>query len=261
MYNYKQELVIENNNEKYQEEFNMFYENARKFITYLEEEKIFSSYNINKYKKRYRKTKLALTEKSLVTISNEEDEITINLDGVRAVTLNVRLEHMIQPQVCIVKTKRISKKLQRQVMFHELMHIASKRFNRKKYEMEVFCGISIVKNNKRKYVLINEALTEIVAKKIFDKIYDEKYNLFELEEKPYLNATLTMYNFINDLPDKEVFDIYFNNKVDKLEQIVKNKARIDLDTLDSLFEKNKYNYVIDLIENGITMDEVMKKYY
>lgn len=254
-------FYVENENDIYRKQFNYFYENARKFIKLLKDNKYLPMSKIKKLQKRFRKTFISVTTKSNVAMMDNKNKKSISLYQNAGTTLSLLLSGRVQPQVCIIYLKDLEEKEIRQVMFHELMHIVTKKIFKEENNYKVYSGMSIFEDRCQYNLLINEGLTEIIAKKLYEKIYEEKYNLFRIESKKYFDVTLTMYNFLNNLDDKEIMDIYFNNKVDRFEKIVKENSNLDLFELEELFEERKYAYVISLLKKPISKKEIMKKYY
>lgn len=260
MSNYK-DLYLENENEKYKEEFNMFYENGRKFIEFLKSNNYLTSTKINKLKKRFRKAILSVSKLDCIMLKYDDEEKYLPLDEIQGVTVSAILKGKLQPQMCIINLNDVTKEEARQVMFHEMMHLVSKKIIKQKHNYNAVCGVSFTKNNAQYNNIINEALTEIVAKKIYDKIYNANYNLFEVEDEVYLDSTIIMYNLVNGLIDKDLFDIYFNNKVDKFEKIVFDKIGIELFDLECMLEEEKYDQIAYLIKDAIPKEKIIKKYY
>ena len=256
------ELIIDNENEKYKEEFQMFYENVRNFINYLEENKLLKKYQIRKIKKRLRKVRLSLTKAPYAKVFYDGEENFIPLEDVQGTTVSGIMKGKLQPQICFINLNGITKEETRQVMFHEMMHAASKLIVKEKNNYKFSCGLTFAKYETLFYNFLNEGLTDIVAKRLYDKIYNRPYNVFDIEKNiSYINTTLIMYNFTENLTDKELFDIYFNNKIDVFEQIVGNKAGIDLATLEHLIQNYKFEYIESLIEDATSIEKIKEKYY
>lgn len=156
----------------------------------------------------------------------------------------------IKKPILFVSAKATSKEKQKQIAFHEMMHVLSTRqkvINKQKYQLKsgiyeqniIYDKTILTFDNK--LFLLNEAITELVSKYIYDQIYINKYKIKEkvgryiyksAYEKEYFILVFNLLNYFEKNPNI-LFDIYFNNNVKLLNKVLKQVQGTNLDIINS----------------------------
>ena len=154
------------------------------------------------------------------------------------------------------------------MMFHELMHLGSLK-QEQLGEGNLKISTGLVKTNfinsdnlieeeqeipDMEY--LNEAMTEFIAKFIYDRSYYDEYNIVSKNfliykisayEKGYFLIAFLLYNYFEKNP-KELFEIYFNNDVELFRKVLNKTWGITLeelrDTINYL-QKRIYNIFVN----------------
>ena len=162
--------------------------------------------------------------------------------------------------ICLVRNLPNDQEFLKNIMFHELMHVGSSEqevISRKKLVFKAGLFKIIYNSNFSNYVsnyyrYLNEAMTELTAKFIYDKIYDDNYKIvnFKDEEcitgiygKSYFLLAFLLLNYFEDHPDI-LFNIYFNNNIKLFEKVLKKNTKFNLEKLNEQiisFQQNPYD--------------------
>lgn len=161
--------------------------------------------------------------------------------------------------ICLVRNLPNDQEFLKNIMFHELMHVGSSEqqvISRKKLVFKAGLFKIIYNSNFSNYVsnyfrYLNEAMTELTAKFIYDSIYDTKYKIINFKEKDcivgvygksYFLLAHLLLNYFEENPNI-LFDIYFNNNIELFENILKKNTNFNLESLNKQiidFQKNPY---------------------
>ncbi len=215
----------------------------------------------------------------------------IDLSNIEGLTVNpvyyLNDEFVTLNSTCFINTCRVKKEKMKQVMFHELMHIAStKQYVKDKkiyiiksgiyYKYNIMYDISnkVISNRS---LFLNEAMTELVAKVIYDDIFEKKYVIKEkVGDTIYKSGYIMPYTILAYLvlnyfeTNKDIlFEIYFNNNIKLFEKILNEKIGISLDVLNvktnecqqptkSVIEQFNI-YIEELRKNNIILNKDVKK--
>ncbi len=191
---------------------------------------------------------------------------------------------------CIISKNVYSKEKQKQIFFHELMHVLSIQRTKFFNNAILKCGITktIAKYNKEKsfeylsndLLLLNESLTEIVSKYLYDKLYDEEYIIVEKNNekkimskytRSYFYIVYLLLDYFEKNPDK-LFEIYFNNNIKLFFKVLKEQTSVNKIDLLNIIEEYAYcnNKSQEMINNfkfrkiipmQITNNEDVQKQY
>lgn len=193
---------------------------------------------------------------------------------------------------CVIKKDNVPKNINN-IIFHELMHIGStetliinnnkliKHSGIQTVEYENIIKTVKIDNNAS---FLNEALTELVAKVIYDELYEDKYTIVEkINNKlykskyklPYFLLSFSLLNYF-EKNKKDLFEIYFNNNIELLKEILKRLTNLELDDLinavnslenisiiPDLFKKiiNKFDKINPLINEDVRKQyNLLEKY-
>lgn len=240
--------------------------------------------------KNYKETEYILTSKNISYLNLENgDSYKLFLEEGSGKTILPMLlneeKFYFGKQRCFVKETSYGEERLKNIMFHELMHVGSRNnYTYGKYDICTKTGIysiRLIKNKTNKeYEYLNEALTEFVAKFIYDDLYSQKYKIIyeysdkllcSAYEKGYFILAFLLYNYFKENP-KDLFEIYFNNNEEFLDNILRKNTIYTLETLNNLIDlfQNKSNkeindYYNDLIKNiyynnPIKNIEIVKQY-
>ena len=248
--------------------------------------------DVTEIRKKYSETRYILTDKEQNMIDvykNKFISTKVGLnEGVTTVPIyELNGSYKILNPICYVRNSENNQELILNVMFHELMHVASIKQTLENKETLVYdTGINkrIFRINgkyEEKYDNLNEAMTELVAKVIYENIYGKPYyivvkkdeNRFSsFYEKSYFLLAFLLLNYFEDHLS-ELFEIYFNNNIELLEKILNENTNMNLEKLDKIVNKlqknfispiinSKYRKTIDILnkENPIKNQEVLKEY-
>ena len=248
-----------------------------KYILYYLSEYI----DITKIVQRYLNTKYVLTDNEYNQFKYSEEEyvevIVKRNSGITVTPLskdtgNIKI---INP-ICIVRNDAEHQKKLREIMFHELMHVGSTKQELLDNEKLVFKTGLFIQNFKNgeaisdgKYNYLNEAMTELVAKFIYDKFNDKKYNIVSIidgyyktsgYEKGYFLLASLFLNYFEDNP-KVLYDIYFNNNMKLLKKLFKELTPFNLEEINDLIKRSAENPYDAKLNNSINVliDEIIDK--
>ena len=260
-----------------------FYDFIGKILYYL------SQYvDISKISKNYDNTQYILTDSEENTIrvdKNKYDKVKVKEDsGVTITPVIYKLKgYKVANQICFVRNLADTAEDIKQTMFHELMHAgASKKEIVNKKNVVYKTGI-YTKNYRftllnpyestSKYQYLNEAMTELVAKFIYDKVNDTKYNIVRKSDrgyrvsiynKGYFLLAFLFLNYFEEHPEV-LFDIYFNNNIELFKTILAKKSNLTIDELDDIITKSiqnpddeELNVKIDLLISQLYRKEPIK---
>lgn len=256
-----------------------FYDFIGKILYYL------SQYvDISKISKNYDNTQYILTDSEENTIrvdKNKYDKVKVKEDsGVTITPVIYKLKgYKVANQICFVRNLADTAEDIKQTMFHELMHAgASKKEIVNKKNVVYKTGI-YTKNYRftllnpyestSKYQYLNEAMTELVAKFIYDKFNDKKYNIVSIidgyyktsgYEKGYFLLASLFLNYFEDNP-KVLYDIYFNNNMKLLKKLFKELTPFNLEEINDLIKRSAENPYDAKLNNSINVliDEIIDK--
>ena len=207
--------------------------------------------DIKEISKRYNEAVYISVEKRVSEIKFENiHEFKIELEngaGNTFTTLPIEKDKfIILPTICIVRNA------DKNVLFHELMHVGSiSQVKNNNGDVIYKSGINKRIHRIEKediynfYPYLNEVLTECVAKMIYDDIYEDKYSIVKIENEMIITNSyqrgyfLFSYLLLNYFEEhkKELFDIYFNNNVLLLEKIIEENTEYNIKTLDDKMKK------------------------
>ncbi len=237
--------------------YDLFEELKTDIIDYLK-----NYMDVSLLEKKFNNCKCVITGKRInsVLVGNVKKEVIVNDNGGFTCMEFYKNKDriVIRKPIVFVSARAYSKEKQKQVAFHELMHVLStrtkviegKRYNLKSgiYEQNVIYDNTILSLDNDFYYL-NEAFTELVSKYIYDKIYCKKYKLKEklgkciyksAYEKGYFILAFNLLNFFEKNP-AILFDIYFNNNIKLLKKVLKENKKCDLEVLNSRVNESKSN--------------------
>ena len=157
---------------------------------------------------------------------------------------------LINPKLYLVKSNITNQDISC-VLFHELMHVAStKQLVKEGEKYYQYSGVQkeevtmCDKKYNNKAIYLNEGLTELVSKVIYDDIYDADYPIIKyVNTKMYKSSYNTIYFLLAFLllnyfeENKEVlFDIYFNNNIELLRKTLKEQCNMELEKIIDISE-------------------------
>lgn len=131
--------------------------------------------------------------------------------------------------------------------FHELIHAASTAqeiLDKKTLSVRIGIYETIYKNNKvleandvfEDIDILNEAMTELVSKYIYDQIYGD-YKIVDYKyqsgySRAYFVLAYLLLNYFEKNP-KDLFEVYFNGDLDLLDKILQSECQYNLSYLIS----------------------------
>ena len=218
--------------------------------------------DIKEIEEKYKRTKYSLVNKTVNKIEIYKDEfLNVKIPKYAGVTnisyLADEYSFVIVNPICLVRDNLEDQIELRNTMFHELIHVGSiSQTLIDKDTLNVKIGLmdTIYKNSKKivakekikDMTFLNESMTELVAKFIYDKIYEEKYKIRSDKDdkvsdsvyaRGYFLLAYLLLNYFEEHP-KELFEIYFNNNLNLLEDILLKTWGLNLESL-----KGNINYV------------------
>ena len=235
--------------------------------------------DITEMQERYKNTSYLLTNKEINEYKITENNIIkvkVTKDsGVTVIPLAITNKGFaIVNPVCYVRNIPEDQESVKNLMFHELIHVGS--ITQKiddKNQLIRLSGINKMvfsldyKDLDLDYKYLNEAMTELIAKFIYDKLYDDTYKIVKLTEdmvissgyaKNYFLLAFLLLNYFEDHPDV-LFNIYFNNNIDLFEKVLEENTNFTLKKLNKLMNELQEN------PNGIWINlkyaRIMKKIY
>lgn len=232
----------------------LFYELITDIKRYLSE-----YMDITKIEKQYEETKYVLTKDELNKIKVDEDIIEIKIKQTAGATVTpinyTKKGYKMEKTVCFVRQEQ-ENSLLKNIIFHELMHVGSTNQELVRKTKLIFkTGIysklhkPILFKKSENFLYLNEAMTELVAKFIYDNLYDEKYKIIEIENKKYSGSVyergyfllaFLLLNYFEEHP-KELFEIYFNNNIKLFEKVLKENTNFTLKKLNKYVNKIQEN--------------------
>lgn len=238
--------------------------------------------DITNVAKNYENAKYILTdnEKNKIKIdSNISVDIEVKKDsGLTTVPIVLRTLgfELVNPTCYVRKMENIDE--MKETMFHELMHVGS-IYQRILSKEKILYSTGLYNKiyNKTKnglagpehYLYLNEAMTELTAKFIYDRLYEDKYSIVRLKkncyknsiyEKGYFVLAFMLLNYFEDNP-KDLFEIYFNNNIKLLDKILRKECKMTLRSLNKKIVKFQENYNNTDIEIEIEYRKMINQLY
>lgn len=229
--------------------------------------------------KNFKNTKYILTnaEKNKIRIYKGE-YLDINVQKDAGITVVPVLADnsgfkLINP-ICYVRNMPFDPEGVKTTMFHELMHVAShKQELLSRYKLLYKTGLysKIYDANTEnldgpeKYEYLNECMTELVSKIIYDKLYNKNYEIVSFDgkeykasiyERGYFLLAFLLLNYFEKHLDV-LFEIYFNNNVKLFQRVLKREFGITLDTLNKKlveFNEKREDIYVDMEYRKIIKD-------
>ena len=227
--------------------------------------------NINKIEKNYKSTIYKLTPNKInyipVKIKNSTNfegysklKVKENT-GVTTVPVSKKNKDILLTEtICLVRDNAFTEKIQKGIIFHELMHVGSTSQNKVDNKIIVNSGLTKIIYQKRRITkgtrdlcFLNEAMTELVAKFIYDSLYNDKYDIkVKIDDKymgtiyyrQYFLLAYLLLNYFEDNPE-DLFEIYFNNNLNLLEYVLRKTWNITLKELKkgiNTLKKSSFSY-------------------
>lgn len=224
--------------------------------------------DISKIAKNYLSTNCILTNYKLNKIRiapNDFLEVIVDKDcGVTTVPIVFnRFGFKLANPICYVRNMPNDPDGLKNTMFHELMHVGSisqTLISKTKLLYNTGLYSKVYNSNKNfeeeKYEFLNEAMTELTAKFIYDKLYDKKYEIITISGQEYKNSiyakeyfllSFLLLNYFEEHPNV-LFDIYFNNKINLFKKVVADNTCMNFEQLNykiNELHNNPDNFIID----------------
>lgn len=220
-------------NNEYDRVYNIFNELANNFISYIKQNDLLDSKCIKAMLKKITRAKLMVTDGYYLVVKFNGTVLYQPLNKIKVVTKRIIAHDKISPEICFINIRGLSEDDIREALFSEIIKITSHEILSIKldysscYVREGFYYAIIDSNNILEWnKYINLGLREVIAKRLYEKIYNKKYHIFVDTKDAYL--TLRMTDIVKDITDQKLLDIYFNCKTKEFEEITK----LNLEELD-----------------------------